>query len=62
MNGISEGITYTKVPNFILEYLMSQFQGSEFKVALANCTKPYGFQQQTERILLSQIPEMNRGS
>ena len=58
MAGLPKEITYTKVPNFILEYLMTELTGSELKVTLAICRKTYGFQQQADRIPLSQIREL----
>ncbi len=37
---------------------MSELKGSELKVALAICRKTYGFQQQSDRIPLSQIRKL----
>jgi len=48
-------LTYTKVPNYILEDYISRLKGSELKVLLTVCRKTFGFHKTVDGISISQI-------
>jgi phage replication O-like protein O len=57
MNGLNEGIPFTKVPNRILDEVISELSGSEFKVLMTICRSTFGFHKKRDKISISQMVE-----
>lgn len=57
MKGLNEGIPFTKVPNKILDDVISELSGSEFKVLMTICRSTYGFHKKRDKISISQMVE-----
>ncbi|MCG2589527.1 replication protein [Rhodohalobacter sulfatireducens] len=55
MNGLDERIPFTKVPNRILDEVISKLSGSEFKILMTICRSTFGFHKKRDKISISQM-------